>query len=316
MLTGETIVSGPLTVRDGDGGMVLEHQPCPTTARALQNVGCACPPTVAGATCDTGPVIGADAGLSLASVDKAVSTLDATLRRTGGAPPDWTTFVGNWRARLRQGALTGPELTRWSEQLAQLAERISKARGYQSLTRVAGSDDSTFGTIVGQGFDIPREVRMVDDALSGVWSAVRPFVPYGEAIDTLHRARRGLMYGESTGASAEDITAAQSLSRRARKGDAAAVRELAALKDAAVSDEGARRRWHVYVAVMRDDSKRIDALTAAGAGAGGKGAADPGGAASEPGLGGLGALFGGAARGGAAARRGGGGKGAGAGASK
>lgn len=306
MFTGETIVGGPLTVRDGDGGLTLEHAPCPTTARALQSVGCACDRPArgetevgAGAYCDTAPVVGADAGVSAATVDKAISTLDATLARTGGAPADWHAFAENWRARKLRGGLTGPELTRWSEQLAQLAERISKARGYQSLTRVAGSDDSTFGTIVGQGFAIPREVRMVDDALSGVWSAVRPFVPYGEAIDTLHRARRGLMYGDATGASAEEISAAQALSRRARKGDAGAKRELAALKEAATTDEAARRRWHVYVAVMRDDSKRIDALTAAGLGAGGKGAADPGGPASEPGLGGLGALFGGAARAGA-----------------
>lgn len=50
------------------------------------------------------------------------------------------------------------------------------------------------------GAEIPREVRAVDDVLSAVWDAARPFVPYGDVVEQVHQARRTAMYGPSAAA--------------------------------------------------------------------------------------------------------------------
>lgn len=278
-------IGGPLRVTDTDAGLRIEHAPCPAVA----------------GVCDTAPVIGADGGLSSGGLSGAIATLDRTLASNGGAPAEWHAFAEQWRARLRQRhALRGPELQQWAERLAQLAERLSATRGYQTLPPRGGDGESLriararpgdgwsefasatpgpwgssgdapeFAVIAGNDAEvsggipgIPSEVRAVDDALSGVWTAIKPIVPYGEAIDTLHRTRRGLMYG-SEAADPALVRQAQDTTRRARKGESAAMAEVRQLKEAARGDEAARRRWHVYVSVMRDDSKRIDRLTEGG----------------------------------------------------
>lgn len=122
---------------------------------------------------------------------------------------------------------------------------------------------------------LPDWLRTADDVFSSVWDTVKEVVPYGGAIDTLHRARRGLMYGpdaaKPTGRTAptaparrgvaEAIRESQRLVRAARKGDAAATASIARAKDEASTNAEARRRWAVLVATMTDHDKRVDALT-------------------------------------------------------
>lgn len=127
--------------------------------------------------------------------------------------------------------------------------------------------------------ELPAEVRAVDDVVSSIWSAARPFVPYGDVIDTAHRARREAMYGpeatarrpsrpsrtDSGGAPSPAVRELQRLTRSAARGDRAARRELGALKSAAGrGDADARRRWAAAVAVMTDDDRRVDRLTTRG----------------------------------------------------
>ena len=111
--------------------------------------------------------------------------------------------------------------------------------------------------------DFSRGFSTVDHAIDQGWQVARPFVPYGDTIDAVHRARMGLMYGDqgagaARGAADEAISSAQSLTRRARKGDAAAQAQLVQLKEAAArGDANAIRTWRVVVLVSRDDDARI-----------------------------------------------------------
>ena len=111
--------------------------------------------------------------------------------------------------------------------------------------------------------DFQRGFSTVDHAVDQGWQAIRPFVPYGDTIDALHRARMGLMYGEQgagagRGTSDQAITSAQDLTRRARKGDASAQAQIVQLKQAAArGDANAIRTWRVIVLVSRDDDARI-----------------------------------------------------------
>lgn len=127
-------------------------------------------------------------------------------------------------------------------------------------------------SFVGQ---LPGWLRTADDAFSSVWDAVKEVVPYGGAIDTLHRARRGLMYGPEAAKPTtaarpatparrgvgEAIREAQRLVRASRKGDAAATASITRAKVEATRTPEARRRWAVLVATMADHDKRVDALT-------------------------------------------------------
>ena len=78
------------------------------------------------------------------------------------------------------------------------------------------SDEALDGAQIAGGLELPREVRAVDDVLSQVWEAARPFVPYSEQIDTLHRARQAAMYG----ADADQRGARQGAPGRAPRGGA------------------------------------------------------------------------------------------------
>lgn len=106
-----------------------------------------------------------------------------------------------------------------------------------------------------------------DHVFDQVWQVARPLVPYGDAIDAVHRARMGLMYGnegagagraQAQGASDRAITDAQNLTRRSRKGDKTAQQQLVQIKEAAArGDANAVRTWRVIVLVSRDDDARI-----------------------------------------------------------
>lgn len=135
-------------------------------------------------------------------------------------------------------------------------------------------------------------VRAIDDVISSIWGSVRSVVPYGNLIDEVHQARRGIMYGPegrlpasvapglAPGArlpartaapkgapartSSSATTAIAELQRlvraAARAGSSSsAARDLRALKTAARTSPEARRRWAAGVAVMRDDLARIRA---------------------------------------------------------
>lgn len=110
--------------------------------------------------------------------------------------------------------------------------------------------------------DAGRVVQQAERGLDTVWQAVKPIVPYGDVIDTAHRARLDAMYGRQGGAGGPEpaVRSAQELTRRARKGDAAAMAEMRRLKDAAAAgDPRARRTWRIVVLVARADDARITA---------------------------------------------------------
>lgn len=172
------------------------------------------------------------------------------------------------------------------EYLADLVARAEKETsstsssvGWSVSVDPGAPDASAMGyTIVGAGLfgDLPPELRAVDDVVSTVWNVARPFVPYGAEIDKLHQARRGLMYGPEARPAARKGNApqgspvvrdAQSLVRRAAKGDKSAAGELATLKErAAAGDSSARRRWAVIRASMISDDARIERLYRAAGG--------------------------------------------------
>lgn len=113
--------------------------------------------------------------------------------------------------------------------------------------------------------DFQRGFGQVDRVVDQGWQVIRPFVPgpYGDIIDTAHRARMTAMYGDQGAgggrARADDaIRSAQELTRRARKGDPSAQAQMRAAKEAAGrGDPAARRAWRVIVLVARDDDRRI-----------------------------------------------------------
>lgn len=113
--------------------------------------------------------------------------------------------------------------------------------------------------------DFQKGFAQVDRAVDQGWQVIRPFVPgpYGDIIDTAHRARMTAMYGDQGAgagrARADDaIRSAQELTRRARKGDPSAQAQMRAAKEAAGrGDPAARRAWRVIVLVARDDDRRI-----------------------------------------------------------
>lgn len=118
------------------------------------------------------------------------------------------------------------------------------------------------------GFDL-SDFRKADDVFSNVWDAAKQYVPYGNVIDQVHQARRGLMYGDQArgpakgGAAPVDPKTAlvrrmQGIWRRRWKGDKAANMEVVRMKERAASgDPVAAREWAVYVAVSRDDVGRV-----------------------------------------------------------
>lgn len=110
--------------------------------------------------------------------------------------------------------------------------------------------------------DAGRVVQQAERGLDTVWQAVKPIVPYGDVIDTAHRARLDAMYGRQGAQSSIEpaVRSAQQLTRRARKGDSAAMAEMRRLKDAAAAgDARARRTWRIVVLVARADDARITA---------------------------------------------------------
>lgn len=173
-------------------------------------------------------------------------------------------------------ALTEPDVILWWLTCGERAEADVEALLF---AMVAAGRDAEAEAIVaalseGEAYvgQLPGWLRTADDAFSSVWDAVKEVVPYGGAIDTLHRARRGLMYGPeaakpSAGRPAagrgvgEAIREAQRLVRAARKGDAAATASITRAKEEASRNPEARRRWAVLVATMADHDKRVDALT-------------------------------------------------------
>ena len=110
--------------------------------------------------------------------------------------------------------------------------------------------------------DAGRVVQQAERGLDTVWQAVKPIVPYGDVIDTAHRARLEAMYGRQGGGTSIEpaVRSAQELTRRARKGDPAAMAEMRRLKTAAAAgDARARRTWRIVVLVARADDARITA---------------------------------------------------------
>lgn len=105
---------------------------------------------------------------------------------------------------------------------------------------------------------MPDIARQAEGIFNSIWQQAAPIVPYGTQIDAgVQGIRRAA--GLADGASAVPIAMireAQSVTRRVRKGDRAAKERYQQVK----REGGAR--WRVYVAVARDDQRRIDSRSA------------------------------------------------------
>lgn len=112
---------------------------------------------------------------------------------------------------------------------------------------------------IGEVFRVmPGIARQAEGIVNTGWQAAKPFVPYGETIDSVVQPiRRAAGLGGAT-LDASAIREAQQVTRAARRGDPAAKERYREVKAAG----GAR--WRIYVAAARDDQRRIDALTRAG----------------------------------------------------
>ncbi len=177
-------------------------------------------------------------------LDKRVRALDSTIRGAGLDVPAWSEWLGRWRAG-QTGTLTDS-----AEQLARLAEQLGGA--LSGKVQVAGN-----------GLVQPsREVMAFESGLDSVLNAIAPVLPYGREIQAVHRARRGIMYGDTgTGDLAGKVREAQAATRAARLGESGAKQRVESAKrtDSATS--------RIYDAVRRDDSKRIEAAYRARGGA-------------------------------------------------
>lgn len=207
-----------------------------------------------GSDCDCAPcqrsrvgeiVTGADAGLDVRKLNNRVHNLYHALKRAGVNDPAFSAWHAAWdKGRF---TMTGPELTQAAEQLAVFMQTLGE-RAHAGVTRVAGAS-------VG-AFEIPREVKQVDDAISSVVDVIAPVLPYGQAIQAAHRMRRGLMYGESAGG--QKLLSAQAIARGLRRGDPQARAQVDSLRARASSDAEARKTLSLVTVARRDDSARIE----------------------------------------------------------
>lgn len=208
-----------------------------------------------GSNCDCAPcqrsrvgeiVTGADAGLDVRKLNNRVHNLYHALKRAGVNDPAFNA----WHAAWDKGrwSMTGPQLTQAAEQLAVFMQTLGE-RAHAGVTRVAGAS-------VG-AFEIPREVKQVDDAISSVVDVIAPVLPYGQAIQAAHRMRRGLMYGEGASGSPK-LLSAQAIARGLRRGDPQARAQAESLRSRASTDPEARKTLSLVTVARRDDSARIE----------------------------------------------------------
>lgn len=123
--------------------------------------------------------------------------------------------------------------------------------------------------------DLGRTVATVDQQfLSPVWEGVKEFVPYGQQFDALHRGRMALLqkvapdyyptpsrteHGGASSTRDAMIRDLQALARAVRREDPRARQTAATMKErAAAGDPEARRRWAAYIAIARDDDRRLE----------------------------------------------------------
>lgn len=215
--------------------------------------GCGCPRQRRGFQV-SGVVVGADGGFSPARVNEKVERLASTLDSAGVHNQGWSAWLSNWRARWR--SMSGAEVTSAVESLAQYAERLAGAAHDTRRTMVQG---------VAQVGAIPSEVKAVDDAISGVISAIAPALPYGNIIKAAHDTRRRAMYGDEPtakggaqpqGTDRQKVMDAQALSRGMRRGDPTAQGEVMRLRGA--TDGASRKRLAMVSVARRDDDARIE----------------------------------------------------------
>lgn len=164
-------------------------------------------------------------------------------------------------AQLAQVLALNPWIPQFLAELGLLPQYADDAAGAQ-FWAAADSYADTGSAVL--GFDL-SDFRKADDAFSSVWDSVKTFVPYGNVIDEAHKARRGLMYGntaapKTTQVNPKDaaVKRMQGLWRRRWKGDRGADAEIVKLKErAAAGDPVAAREWALYVIVSSDDLARV-----------------------------------------------------------